>query len=123
LISALAGLGEESVNISMATKKQNVVPTGIRRAALALRNAKLTRTIAGQEVTLTIGRTYVATRPAAERKHQRFTVSITCTDGGFSLQAIEYLAEARIPNLSYDEANAFLAAFNNAECCWDGRVW
>lgn len=73
-----------------------------------------TRTIAGHKITLEVGLNYLASRPMMTRKGQRFNVSIT-EDRGPVAHVIR--------NLSYDEANDFLTAFNNQESSFMGRTW
>lgn len=76
------------------------------------------RTIAGREITLEAGREYRAGRPMAARGQVLFNVSVTdiTGDAGDGVVLV-------IPALSYDEANAFLAAFNNGETSFAGRTW
>ena len=72
-----------------------------------------TRTIAGHEVTLEVGKWYIATRPMAQRGRKRYDISIR--DRGDNV--VEMLPA------DYDMANAFLAEFNNGEMSFDGRIW
>ena len=74
-------------------------------------------TVAGYILTLTAGRRYLASRPFAERGRTVFPVSITdITDGPNGPEAVSI-------DLTYEKANAFLAAFNNGETSFEGRVW
>lgn len=74
-----------------------------------------TRTIGSHEFTLTVGRRYRAGRQMMAYRNQVLDVTITdLADGGIA--AVVY-------NLSYDEANALLAAFNNGKTSFKGRVW
>lgn len=72
-----------------------------------------TRTIAGHEVTLEVGRRYIASRPMAERGREWYDISIKDTDGN----VIETLPA------DYEMANLFIAEFNNGTMSFDGRVW
>lgn len=77
-----------------------------------------TRTIAGQKLTLLSGVRYVASRPWARRRAKLFPVTIQA--------AVGQPPEAKsvvLPPMSYDDANKFLAAFNNGPTSFDGRVW
>ena len=77
-----------------------------------------TRTIAGRKVTLTVGVRYVASRPAAEKGRKFYPVVISRWP-----IALRPKAEVTIPELSYEESNAFVNAFNNGATSFDGRVW
>jgi hypothetical protein len=78
-----------------------------------------TQSIAGHEITLTIGRRYLASRPMMEMPNQRFFVTITdITD-----DADYGCTEAMIRDLDYTDANQFLAEFNNDSTSFSGRIW
>ena len=77
-----------------------------------------TRTIAGISLSLKTGQRYYASRPALRNLDRLadvlFTVSIR-DDGGLTVQTI--------PGLNYEDANKFLAEFNNEAVSLSGRVW
>ena len=73
-----------------------------------------TRPIAGHDITLTTGKWYLASRPIATRGRDSYPITIHDEDGNDALT---------IAPLSYDDANAFLAAFNNGAISFDGRTW
>lgn len=73
-----------------------------------------TQTIAGHKVTLEAGNWYIATRPMADWGRKSYPVTIT--------QDLK-TPVVTIPSLTYDEANQFLAEFNNGQMSFDGRVW
>jgi hypothetical protein len=79
-----------------------------------------TRTIAGHEFTLIAGRRYLASRPMASRKGERFDVKVTDTTDGFFFGAEP---EAIVPGLGYDAANRLIEAFNDGETSFEGRIW
>lgn len=72
-----------------------------------------TRTIAGHEVTLEVGRRYIATRPMAESGREWYDISIKDTDGN----VVEMIPA------DYEMANVFLTEFNNGIVSTDGRLW
>jgi len=74
------------------------------------------RTIAGHEITLYKGVTYLATRPAVSKKNQLFDVTISPLDK----DDVETIV---IERLSYDEANALINEFNNGSISFLGRKW
>ena len=76
---------------------------------------KTTQTIAGHKITLQRGQRYRASRPMARRGRKTYPVTISPmgAEGG----------EVTIDGLTYDQANALLAAFNNGTTSFDGRVW
>lgn len=75
--------------------------------------------IAGYEITLTQGKRYLASRPMASQKNQKFDVSIIENrTNSFNVESVK-----TIPGLSYDDANKFLAEFNNEEMSFNGREW
>ena len=78
-----------------------------------------THTIAGYSFTLTTGENYVATRPMAHRRGQRFAVSIRKAGSDYT----NGRPVAKVRSLTYDAANDLLTAFNNGDSSWDGRVW
>lgn len=80
-----------------------------------------TQTIAGHSITLEAGKRYIATRPFAKRgdiNRQRFTITDFANVHSYYGPVL-----VTIPNLTYDQANEFLAQFNNEECSLSGRVW
>lgn len=77
-----------------------------------------TKTIAGYKISLEAGRCYIATRPMVSRRGQsRFPVSISTND------RVNNTGVAFVDVMSYDAANAFLAAFNTGRTSFEGRVW
>jgi uncharacterized protein with PIN domain len=84
------------------------------------KTSKTTREIAGHSFTLTKGRRYVATRQWITREwlnRNGQKVTVTVTD-----QETQEVA-ATVPDLTYDQANELLAAFNNGRTSWEGRLW
>ena len=84
-------------------------------------NKKVERVIAGQAIALETGKQYLAARPMATRGSRRFTVSIyeqKAFHGNATPPAL-----ISLPPMTYDEANEFLAAFNNGKTSFDGRFW
>jgi hypothetical protein len=79
-----------------------------------------TRRIAGHDLTLTPGRTYLASRPAFYRGKTRFDVSITDITDGYSIYA---RPEVTLAGLTYDQANRVLRLFNNGPTSFSGRTW
>ena len=79
---------------------------------------KTTKTIAGHKITLTRGERYVASRPMATRGRKTYPISIHNISLGWSDHAV-----LTLPEMTYDEANDFLAAFNNGTTSFEGRVW
>jgi hypothetical protein len=70
--------------------------------------------------TLEPGTRYIASRPMAERRRTVYPVSIRrVVDSPNKPVGVDVV----IDNLTYDEANALLAAFNNGTTSFDGRVW
>ena len=84
-------------------------------------NKKVKRVIAGQAITLETGKQYLAARPMATRGVRRFTISIY-EHKAFHSHA-KPLAIINLPPMPYDEANQFLAAFNNGKTTFEGRLW
>ena len=78
-----------------------------------------TQTIAGYEITLEEGINYLATRPMAGAEIVQYPITIQKGWGSFNDSEIVHI----IDGLTYDEANGFLAAFNNGESSFDGRNW
>ena len=77
-----------------------------------------TQTIAGRELTLTVGQTYLATRPMARRNMTTYPVTIQAI-----MQSGNEIKVRELKGMSYDAANDFINAFNNGESSWAGRVW
>lgn len=73
-----------------------------------------TRQIAGHPITLTTGRWYLASRPMATRGRTTYPITIRDEAGATALT---------LAPMSYDDANAFLAEFNNGAISFDGRTW
>lgn len=72
-----------------------------------------TRTIAGRKLTLDAGRTYVAVSTLGAKTGDVVEVR----DGGaFGFSVAKF-------RMTYAEATAFLAAFNDGASSLDGRVW
>jgi len=80
-----------------------------------------TQTIAGHSISLEAGRRYIASRPMAERGRTVFPVTVYEMTGQDWWHNGPRLAV--IDNLTYDQANAFLAEFNNGLTSFTGRVW
>jgi hypothetical protein len=78
-----------------------------------------TKTIAGHEITLAAGRRYLASRPMASQFQQHFGVKISDITDGIARE----VSVQRIGNLSREQANAFLRAFNHGKVSFDGRMW
>lgn len=82
---------------------------------------KTSRTIAGTRLTLQPGCRYIASRPFAERGRKSYPVSIRLMDAdGFDMCSEPVFVTN---GLSYDVANELLAAFNNGETSFEGRIW
>lgn len=77
-----------------------------------------TKTICERELTLLPGRRYLAARPMFDGTQKLFPIFIH----DISEQSLEKTAET-LEGFTYDEANAFLAEFNNGPTSFDGRVW
>jgi hypothetical protein len=73
-----------------------------------------TRRIAGHTITLTSGEWYLASRPMACRGRTDYPITIEDERGATALT---------LAPMSYDDANAFLAKFNNGAISFDGRTW
>jgi hypothetical protein len=67
------------------------------------------------EFSLEAGTRYVASRPIATRGREVYPVSIKAAGHADP--------DVVISNLSYDEANELLDAFNNGVTSFEGRVW
>ncbi|PSB28861.1 hypothetical protein [Stenomitos frigidus] len=80
-----------------------------------------TQAIAGQNITLAIGKRYLATRPMGGKPGQRYVLSIvehhTCH------HSVNAPPVVQLEPMGYDEANNFLTAFNNGKTSFEGRVW
>jgi hypothetical protein len=77
-----------------------------------------TRTILGHEITLVPGVRYLASRPMATRGRKMYPVNICDISNGWSDHPV-----LTLPEMTYDEANDFLAAFNNGTTSFEGRIW
>lgn len=78
----------------------------------------LTKTIFGYAIALEEGRTYRAARPFARSGVETFAVTIyDITD------PMNHVPVMRLPSMTYDEANGFLAAFNCGPSSFEGRRW
>lgn len=77
------------------------------------------RTIAGREITLYKGITYLASRPFANgrNKKQLFDVTIRPID------PVDWIEPIVFEKLSYDEANELINEFNNGKISFYGRKW
>jgi hypothetical protein len=81
--------------------------------------ATKTRWIDGHKITLILGRRYLASRPIIQPGMKVFPVTITdITDG-----VVGAPVAAELGKLGYAAANSLLAAFNNGETSFEGRVW
>jgi len=78
----------------------------------------MTKTICNRELTLVPGRRYLAARPMFNGTQRLFPIFIRDITDGSTEELVEVLE-----CFSYDEANAFLAAFNNGATSFDGRIW
>lgn len=76
---------------------------------------KKTRTICDRELTLIEGRRYYACRPMARTGMKLFPVFIRDAVTGTDAEILE--------GFTYNEANVFLANFNNNRSSFDGRIW
>jgi len=84
-------------------------------------NEKVKRVIAGQAIVLEAGTRYLAARPMATKGVSRFTISI---DEHKALHShAKPLAIVDLQPMPYDEANQFLATFNNGKTTFEGRLW
>ena len=79
-----------------------------------------TQTIAGHEITLDLGRRYLALRPIAARGMTSFDVTIRDITESVDFDARPCLV---IPGLSYEAANQLLNEFNNGPTSFEGRIW
>ena len=78
------------------------------------------KTICRRELTLVPGRRYQASRPIAKRDGMLFPIFIRdITDSWHETHETVEVLEG----FTYDEANEFLAEFNNGRTSFDGRVW
>lgn len=77
-------------------------------------NNMKTEEIAGHSITLESGKWYIASRPMASRRGQTYPITIRDADSNDVLT---------LDPMSYDDANRFLAEFNNGETSFDGRDW
>jgi len=78
---------------------------------------KITRTIAGYELTLHRGR-YLATRPMGPQPGRLVTVTIQTWQDGDRGRTV-----AKLCNMTLDKANDFLEEFNDGPSTFDGREW
>jgi hypothetical protein len=77
-----------------------------------------TQRIAGHSLTLTAGLRYRASRPFAGRGRTEYPVTVSeLTAQGGEVKA------ARIPGLTYEQANRLVNSFNNGRMSFDGREW
>ena len=74
-----------------------------------------THKVAGYEFTLIAGVRYWASRPMARRGMRVFPVTIS----PLGVEAPSVTVE----DLTYDQANELLNAFNDGPTSFDGRVW
>lgn len=80
-------------------------------------NTPKTATIAGHTLTLESGKRYMAARPAATgKRNETFPIRI------YELSNLT-TPVLTVTTLPYDEANEFLAAFNDGETSFEGRIW
>ena len=75
--------------------------------------------IAGSRITLEEGTRYIATRPIRKYKAENITVSIWVVGSNWFDGTPEVISES----MSYDDADKFLAAFNDGPTSFHGRVW
>lgn len=80
-----------------------------------------THTIAGCTVTLHAGFRYWASRPWASKGKRTYQVTIEPI--GAVPDMVRRRARFETFALSYDQANAFINAFNNGPMSFDGREW
>ena len=80
-----------------------------------------TRTICGQRIRLVAGHRYTASRPAGDGKTKHFPITIYPNDAE-NTPALPGQT-LKLPAMSYNDANAFLSAFNNGPTSFDGRLW
>lgn len=80
-----------------------------------------TQAIAGQSITLAVGKRYLATRLMGGKPGQRYVISIV---EHYSFHhRVNAPPVVQLAPLGYDAANAFLTAFNNGQTNFEGRVW
>ena len=95
-----------------------------------------THTIAGHSFSLTPGRRYLASRPMARSQHRRRAYAVREIAPQLKMRVPVYpitilditdgdteMAVMTVGPLDYDAANAFLAAFNDGEISFSGRIW
>lgn len=79
---------------------------------------KTSKQIAGIELALEAGTVYMASRDAVSWSRQdAFPIYIRSIVDPFGEPVLT------LPAMTYDDANAFLAEFNNGVTSFDGRVW
>ena len=78
-----------------------------------------TQVIAGHEITLESGTRYIASRPIADSGRRVFPVSIRPLTPDWR----EIRPDVIIYDLSLDEADKLVNAFNNGASSFEGRVW
>lgn len=79
------------------------------------------RAICERELTLVPGRRYLAARPMFDGTQKLFPIFIHDIHD-ISERSPEKTVET-LEGFTYDDANDFLAAFNNGPTSFDGRVW
>ena len=82
-----------------------------------------TQTIRGHKLTLVAGNRYLASRPMLDGDINDDVAGVNQP-----VTIVDYKNQqgdpvAVVDNLSYDEANEFLNAFNCGKTSWDGRFW
>lgn len=80
----------------------------------------LTKSIAGHEITLAKGRRFLASRDMGTRGRTEYDVEIRDITEGMSIFS---KTAWEVTGLSYKQANALLAAFNDGPTSFSGRVW
>ena len=83
---------------------------------------KTSRTIAGHSITLQPGCRYRADRQFIKCGRTIYPVSIRVLQDGDSFAPFAEPVFV-VDGLTYDAANELLAAFNDGETSFDGRVW
>jgi hypothetical protein len=93
--------------------------------------SQITRTIAGQRITLEAGQRYFAGRPMADPRLPWWDKSAR-TQGIYpvfverlqlSPSEMETYQPDVVGEFTYDQANEFINAFNNGTISFEGRVW
>jgi hypothetical protein len=110
----------EGVDINLATKKS---PLNGWTLVREVGQRKKTKVILGHKLTLVSGHRYLATRPMLEGEIDDDDVSVKLPVTITDLNNPNGDPVALVGDLSYEDANSFLNAFNSGEASFEGRVW